>query len=96
MPEKLTRRNMLRKGAQAAMVGAVGACAAPALRASEPSAAHASVKGVDYYEKLGVTPFINAAGTYTVLSASTMPDEVQAAIAMASQKPVNMMRPERI
>jgi L-seryl-tRNA(Ser) seleniumtransferase len=47
-------------------------------------------KGVDYYQKLGVTPFINAAGTYTVLSASTMPPEVQAAIALASQHPVNL------
>jgi len=45
---------------------------------------------VDYYQKLGVTPFINAAGTYTVLSASTMPDEVQAAIALASRHPVNL------
>jgi L-seryl-tRNA(Ser) seleniumtransferase len=45
---------------------------------------------VDYYQKLGVTPFINAAGTYTVLSASTMPDEVQAAIALAAKKPVNL------
>ncbi len=49
-----------------------------------------SLKGVDYYQKLGVTPFINAAGTYTVLSASTMPEEVQAAIALASRKPVNL------
>jgi L-seryl-tRNA(Ser) seleniumtransferase len=45
---------------------------------------------VDYYQKLGVTPFINAAGTYTVLSASTMPDEVQGAIALAARQPVNL------
>jgi uncharacterized pyridoxal phosphate-dependent enzyme len=45
---------------------------------------------VDYYRKLGVTPFINAAGTYTVLSASTIPDEVQAAITLASKRPVNL------
>jgi L-seryl-tRNA(Ser) seleniumtransferase len=37
-----------------------------------------------------VIPFINAAGTYTVLSASTMPDEVQAAIALAARQPVNL------
>jgi L-seryl-tRNA(Ser) seleniumtransferase len=47
-------------------------------------------KAVDYYQKLGVTPFINAAGTYTVLSASTMPLEVQAAISLASQQPVHL------
>src|SRR6266699_4103985 len=47
-------------------------------------------QAVDYYQKLGVTPFINAAGTYTVLSASTMPDEVQAAVALAARQPVNL------
>jgi L-seryl-tRNA(Ser) seleniumtransferase len=46
---------------------------------------------VDYYQKLGVTPFINAAGTYTVLSGSTMPEEVQAAIALASLQAVNIL-----
>jgi L-seryl-tRNA(Ser) seleniumtransferase len=46
---------------------------------------------VDYYQKLGVTPLINAAGTYTALSASSMPDEVQAAIALASRQPVNLI-----
>jgi len=91
MSEKITRRKMLRKGAQAAVASAVGACAVPALRASEPSSAAAPAKGVDYYQKLGVAPFINAAGTYTVLSASTMPDEVQAAIALASLHPVNLL-----
>jgi L-seryl-tRNA(Ser) seleniumtransferase len=46
---------------------------------------------VDYYQKLGVTTFINAAGTYTTLSASTMPDEVQAAVALAALRPVNLV-----
>jgi L-seryl-tRNA(Ser) seleniumtransferase len=50
----------------------------------------APVKGVDYYAKLGVTPFINAAGTFTVLSASLLPDEVQAAMNLAAQQPVNI------
>lgn len=45
---------------------------------------------MNYYEKLGVTPFINAAGTYTVLSASIMPAEVQAAISIASKHPVQL------
>ncbi len=91
MSKKISRRKMLGKGAQAAIAGAVGACAAPALRASEVPAVPLPAKGVDYYQKLGVTPFINAAGTYTVLSASTMPDEVQAAIALASLHPVNLL-----
>jgi L-seryl-tRNA(Ser) seleniumtransferase len=45
---------------------------------------------VDYYQKLGVTLLINAAGTYTVLSASSMPDEVRAAIELAARSPVNL------
>lgn len=49
-----------------------------------------TVNRVNYYQKLGVTPFINAAGTYTVLSASIMPDEVQSAMALAAQQPVNL------
>ena len=39
----------------------------------------------------GVATFINAAGTYTTLTASTMPDEVQAAVALAALHPVNLI-----
>jgi L-seryl-tRNA(Ser) seleniumtransferase len=91
MSEEITRRRLLQKGTQAALAGAVGACAAPALGAGELASPATPVKGVDYYRKLGVTPFINAAGTYTVLSASTMPEEVQAAIALASLQPVHLL-----
>jgi L-seryl-tRNA(Ser) seleniumtransferase len=91
MSEKISRRKMLRKGAQAAFAGAAAACATPALGTSTSAAPASAVKGVDYYEKLGVKTFINAAGTYTVLTASTMPDEVQAAIALASQHPVSLL-----
>jgi len=51
---------------------------------------HTMEKEVDYYSKLGVTPFINAAGTFTVLSASTLPPEVQVAMTRAAQQPVNI------
>src|SRR5712691_10545483 len=88
MPGTISRRKLLRAGGQAIVAGGAAVCAGstvPAVASSRPK-----VKGVDYYQKLGVTPFINAAGTYTVLSASTMPDEVQAAIALASRHPVNL------
>src|SRR5712691_9028359 len=49
------------------------AAAAPARRA-----------GRDYFRELGVRPFINAAGTYTAMTASLMPPEVMAAINYAS------------
>jgi L-seryl-tRNA(Ser) seleniumtransferase len=85
---KVTRRKLLQNGAQAAFASGVALSGIPALETR--AFAKSSTPGVDYYEKLGVTPFINAAGTYTTLSASTMPDEVQAAIALASRHPVNL------
>src|SRR5580693_3556712 len=47
--------------------------------------------GEDYYEKLGVTKIVNAAGTYTNLTASIMPDSVQAAVARAAETPVRLV-----
>src|SRR5689334_5388466 len=52
--------------------------------------AEAAPAGEDYYEKLGVTKIINAAGTYTALTASIMPPPVQAAVARAAQHPVRL------
>lgn len=48
-------------------------------------------EGEDYYDKLGVTKFINAAGTYTILTASIMPPPVQAAVARAAKHPVSLI-----
>jgi L-seryl-tRNA(Ser) seleniumtransferase len=45
----------------------------------------------DYYDKLGVTKIINAAGTYTVLTASIMPPSVQAAVNGAAKHPVRLL-----
>ena len=59
--------------------------ATPSLAAAEP-AGH----GEDYYAKLGVTKIINAAGTYTALTASIMPPSVQAAVKGAAQHPVRL------
>ena len=85
---RITRRKLLGRGAQAVAAGSAALAAFPTLESR--ALGKESTAGVDYYQKLGVTPFINAAGTYTVLSASTMPDEVQAAIALAAKKPVNL------
>jgi L-seryl-tRNA(Ser) seleniumtransferase len=49
-----------------------------------------SGKGEDYYDKLGVRKIINAAGTYTYLTASIMPPSVQAAVAEAAKHPVRL------
>ncbi len=52
---------------------------------------HGPTEGEDYYDKLGVTKIINAAGTYTALTASTMPASVQAAVARAAKHPVRLL-----
>jgi L-seryl-tRNA(Ser) seleniumtransferase len=87
MSASISRRKLLGNGGQAILAASVTAYATPSFGTRQ---SHSAVKAVDYYQKLGVTPFINAAGTYTVLSASTMPDEVQAAIALAAKQPVNL------
>jgi len=89
MSSTITRRKFFRKAGGTLMAGgamAYGSGVGEARSKKRP----APVKGVDYYSKLGVTPFINAAGTFTVLSASILPDEVQAAMNLAAQQPVNI------
>ncbi len=49
------------------------------------AAAPARRGGHDYFRELGVRPFINAAGTYTAMTASLMPPEVMDAITYASR-----------
>ncbi len=58
--------------------------------ASLPAAKTASPDAEDYYDKLGVTKIINAAGTYTMFTASIMPPVVQAAVAKAAKHPVRL------
>ncbi len=88
MARSITRRKFFRKTGQALM--ASGAVAYGGAAGEARAKGHPLEKGVDYYSKLGVTPFINAAGTFTILSASTLPPEVQAAMTLAAQKPVNI------
>jgi L-seryl-tRNA(Ser) seleniumtransferase len=57
-------------------LGAAGAVAPAAVAA----------RGRDYFRELGVRPFINAAGTYTAMTASLMPPEVMEAINYASKQ----------
>ena len=46
---------------------------------------------MNIYDKLGVEPIINAAGTATLLSGSLMPLEVTDALAAASCSPQHMI-----
>ncbi|MFN2445131.1 MAG: aminotransferase class V-fold PLP-dependent enzyme [Vicinamibacterales bacterium] len=59
--------------------GIVGASPAIAAAAAAPA------NGRDFFRELGVRPFINAAGTYTAMTASLMPREVMEAIKYASE-----------
>jgi len=54
------------------------------------SSTMASPDGEDYYAKLGVSTIINAAGTYTTLTAACMPPEVLAAVQKAALHPVRL------
>jgi L-seryl-tRNA(Ser) seleniumtransferase len=52
--------------------------------------AQAAARRRDFFKELGVRPFLNAAGTYTMLTASLMPPEAVAAIEYSSKLYVNL------
>lgn len=70
---------------------AAGGIAQAASLSAAPGSSRVTSEGEDYYDKLGVTKIINAAGTYTFLTASTMPPPVQAAVARAAKNPVRLI-----
>ncbi|MCU1323351.1 MAG: selenocysteine synthase (seryl-tRNASer selenium transferase)-like protein [Acidobacteriaceae bacterium] len=81
-----SRRDFVRlAGGAAAALGS-----APALVSAETAAAPTTHPGEDYYEKLGVPKIINAAGTYTALTAACMPPVVLAAVQQAALHPVRL------
>ena len=67
--------------------GPVAALGAVTQLHASPAAAPA---GEDYYAKLGVQPIINAAGTYTFLTAAVMPPSVRRAVERAAYHPVRL------
>jgi D-glucosaminate-6-phosphate ammonia-lyase len=72
-----TRRRFLEIASGLPVVGGmIGAQAVPAAAARS---------GRDYFRELAVRPFINAAGTYTAMTASLMPPEVMEAMQYASK-----------
>jgi L-seryl-tRNA(Ser) seleniumtransferase len=74
-----SRRRFLESVGSLPVVGGLIAAAAPS------AAAAARTPRRDYFRELGVRPFINAAGTYTAMTASLMPAEVMDAINYASK-----------
>jgi L-seryl-tRNA(Ser) seleniumtransferase len=80
-----TRRSFLRWSQTAAAFFGV----APLLKTTEAIAATVPAAATeDYYDKLGVAKIINAAGTYTTLTAAVMPPQVRRAVEQAALHPV--------
>src|SRR3712207_2213358 len=75
-----TRRRFFESVSTLPLVGGFFGGLAPSAAAAAPAASR------DYFKELGVRPFINAAGTYTDMTASLMPPEVMAAINYASKQ----------
>jgi uncharacterized pyridoxal phosphate-dependent enzyme len=91
----ISRRELIRRG------GVLGSMLAlpPVLRAEAaqaPTTAPAVAAGgglrpgADVYQSIGVRPLINARGTFTIISGSTMLPEVRAAMDAAAQKYVHL------
>lgn len=96
MTDGNTRRQLL--GRAGGLLGAVAALtpkSSTAHSVEHNAGVTSSPAAEDYYEKLGVTKIINAAGTYTVLTAAVMPPSVQAAVALAAQHPVRLLDLQR-
>ena len=91
----ISRRELMRRG------GVLGSMLAlpPLLRAEtqapSPAAAGGAVApglrpGAGVYQSIGVRPLINARGTFTIISGSTMLPEVRAAMDAAAQQYVHL------
>ncbi len=79
-----SRRRFLRTASGLPVVGGFIGSGTVSLGAA--ASAFAAARGKrDYFRELGVRPFINAAGTYTAMTASLMPREVMEAINYASE-----------
>jgi L-seryl-tRNA(Ser) seleniumtransferase len=92
----LSRRRFFRWASSlAAAVGAAPLVSSAKALSSPTSSPTAPADGEDYYDKLGVTKIINAAGTYTTLTAACMPPEVLAAVQKAALHPVRLHELQR-
>jgi L-seryl-tRNA(Ser) seleniumtransferase len=87
----LSRRRFFRwVSSLAAALGAAPLVSSAKALSSSMASPTAPSDGEDYYAKLGVSPIINAAGTYTTLTAACMPPEVLAAVQKAALHPVRL------
>lgn len=86
----ITRRELMRRGGALggalALPGVVHGAAQPAQRPAPAAPSTAP----DVYQAIGVRPLINARGTFTIISGSTMLPEVRAAMDAAARKYVHL------
>ena len=68
MDNVTTRREIFGRAKKALAAAGIASQIGPAMAAT-PAHGNRNVEGEDYYDKLGVTKIINAAGTYTILTA---------------------------
>ena len=85
----VSRRELFRWGGVLALPALLRAKGAEAAAATAAATTGLRV-GPDIYQSIGVRPLINARGTYTILSGSTMLPEVREAMAAASQHYVHL------
>jgi L-seryl-tRNA(Ser) seleniumtransferase len=93
----ITRRELVRRGGLLSLLPALfrgsAAAAGPAAPPPAPAATAAGPGlrlGPEIYQSIGVQPFVNARGTYTILTGSTLLPEVRAAMADASRHYVHL------
>lgn len=84
-PALFSRRNFLQWTSSIAALFGAAPFALP-----QPVRANSVESGEDYYDKLGVEKIINAAGTYTTLTAACMPPVVVEAVRRAALHPVRL------
>jgi L-seryl-tRNA(Ser) seleniumtransferase len=93
MPNRpISRRELLKRsgGALAAPALLRGGTAFAAEKATSLDPSGGLKLGAEIYQSIGVRPIVNARGTYTILSGSTMLPEVRAAMDAAAQRYVHL------
>jgi len=90
----ITRRELVRRGGLLSLLPALlrggVAAAEPVTAAPAPAAGPGLRLGPEIYQSIGVRPFVNARGTYTILTGSTLLPEVRAAMGDASRHYVHL------
>lgn len=85
----ITRRKVIKRLSSIPLLGSLlgtGAISTAMAGTGEVAGIKETLKKRDYFEELGVRTFINAAGTYTALTASLMPKEVVDSIHYATSR----------